>query len=453
MEEKKKKVGLITLSLERERTDCARSFGEKGARQLKSAGFEVFIPDDLLFDTEGCIKAAHDFQAQGAQCILIQLGTWVSTPTVVDTLRAIDLPFGIWAEDNPASFSLTAGGIVHGSLDEMGLKHRFFYGSPLSESLIEEIGAFISASAAVRELSGQRLCVVGGRVMGMYTTMADIIQLKEVFGVELEHMDAVRLYLEGENAPDEEVDKVASWIRETFGSVSVPDAVLRKSIRLYLALKGALQEESYTLVAVKCQDEMINNYASSCLAISLLNDEGLTVSCESDIYAAVTMHILRTLSDGVSLFGDVNHLDTEKALLRVVNCGSMPTLMAARRKDVDIGLQYEYMGKAQGATTVMSVKESPVTVARLSRVKGRFVLLAAEGATQAVDKKRFKESRENWPHAFIELRGDMEKLIQNLRSNHIHLCFGNHLKELEEFCKIMDIELIDLRVSHGGVHE
>ena len=75
MEEKKKKVGLITLSLERERTDCARSFGEKGARQLKSAGFEVFVPDDLIFDTEGCIKAAHDFQAQGAQCILIQLGT------------------------------------------------------------------------------------------------------------------------------------------------------------------------------------------------------------------------------------------------------------------------------------------------------------------------------------------------------------------------------------------
>jgi L-fucose isomerase-like protein len=72
------------------------------------------------------------------------------------------------------------------------------------------------------------------------------------------------------------------------------------------------------------------------------------------------------------------------------------------------------------------------------------VLLAAEGHTQAVDKKRFKESRESWPHAFIELRGDMEKLIQNLRSNHIHLCFGNHMKELEEFCTMKDIELIQL---------
>ena len=72
------------------------------------------------------------------------------------------------------------------------------------------------------------------------------------------------------------------------------------------------------------------------------------------------------------------------------------------------------------------------------------LLLAAGGSTQAFDKKRFKESRENWPHALIELRGDMDKLIQNLRSNHVHVCFGNHLQELEEFCKIMDIEFIDL---------
>lgn len=442
MSESEKKVGLITLSLERERTDLARNFGREGAKQLRTAGFEVFEKEDLVFDTEGCINAAHALSAQGAHCIIIQLGTWVSTPVVVDTVRSIDLPFGIWAEDNPASFSLTAGGIVHGSLDEMGLKHRFFYGSPRSQALMEEISSFINASAAVRDLKGERLCVVGGRVMGMYTTMADMIQVKRVFGVEVEHVDAVRLYLEGESAPHQEVLKIRDWIIETFGRVNVPEKILDKSIRLYIALKGVLQKEAYTLVAVKCQDEMINNYASSCLAISLLNDEGFTVSCESDIYAAITMQVLRSLSGGISLFGDVNHLDLDKNVLRVVNCGSMPTLMASNRKEVDLGLQYEYMGKAQGATTVLSVKESPVTVARLSRVKGRFVLLAGEGSTQAVDKSRFKESRESWPHAFINLKGDTQRFIQNLRSNHLHLCFGNHLKDLQEFCTMKDIELI-----------
>ena len=41
------------------------------------------------------------------------------------------------------------------------------------------------------------------------------------------------------------------------------------------------------------------------------------------------MRILRTISGGVALFGDVNHLDHERGELRIVNCGSMPTLLAA----------------------------------------------------------------------------------------------------------------------------
>lgn len=446
MRGRKKKVGVITLSLERERTDLAEKFGRSAIQALKSAGFEVMGDGDLVFNTVGCIEKAHEFRKMEADCILILLGTWVFTPTVVDTLRAVDLPFGIWAEDNPASFSLTAGGIVHGSLDELGLRHRFFYGSPGSQEVIEEISSYIRAAAAENDLRGKRLCVIGGRVMGMYTTMGDLVQLKDTFGVEVEHIDAVRLYLEAERIPVEEVDKTWQWVSSTFGSVdkNLDKGVLQRSIRLYLALKKVLDEEQYSIVAVKCQDEMINRYASSCLAVSLLNDNGLTVSCESDINAAITMSVLSSVSGGVSLFGDINHVDLDRRILRVVNCGSMPTTMARNRKDVDIGLQYEYMGKARGATTVFGVREAPVTLARLSRIKGRFVMLAIEGKTLEAQKSRFEEARGQWPHAFIQLGCDCKKLVQNLRSNHIHACFGHHLRELEEFCRLKDIEFISV---------
>jgi L-fucose isomerase-like protein len=155
------------------------------------------------------------------------------------------------------------------------------------------------------------------------------------------------------------------------------------------------------------------------------------------------MRMLSLLSGGIALFGDVNHLDVEKGILRIVNCGSMPTLLARAPKEVDVGLQYEYMGKARGATTVLVVRESPVTLARLSRVKGEFVMLAASGKTREVDRGRLKESREHWPHAFVELDCDAKTLLQNIRSNHMHLCLGNHLKDVEEFCRIEGIQCIE----------
>lgn len=442
---RKRKVGIIALSLPREKTDLALKFSNNASRSLESAGFDVIRRDNLFFETDDCIGAAKEYiDDMEVDCIIILLGTWVFAPTVVDIIREVNIPFAVWAEDNPASFSLTAGGAIHGSLDEMGLKHRFFYGSPDSEGLMKDICGFIRASAAAKDLKGERLCVVGGRVMGMYTTEADIIQIKDVFGVEVEYIDSLRLYLEAENATNTRVSEIQKTLEETYGKINVPSRILEKSLRLYIALKDTLEKENYRLVTVKCQDEMIDKYASSCLAISLLNDAGFTVSCESDINATITMKVLRSVSGEISLFGDINHLDLEKKILRIVNCGSMPSLMADNRKDVDFGLQYEYMGNSQGVTTIFCVRESPVTIARLSRVMGKFVMLATEGITQKVGKARFKEARERWPHAFVQLNCNIQKLVENTRSNHMHLCFGTHLGSLKEFCRLKDIEYIDL---------
>lgn len=444
---RRKRVGLITLSLERERTDLAQAFGRSAVQALEAAGLEVRGGGELVFATGACIAAARRLQEQEVDCVLLLLGTWVFAPTVVDTLRAVDLPFGIWAEDNPGSFSLTAGGVVHGSLDELGLKHRFFYGSPRSQRLLEEISAFVAGAAGVRALAGRRLAVLGGRVMGMYTTMADIVQVKSLFGVEIEHIDTVRVHLAAEGLPAGAVAGVRKSLDASFGRVHTPEPVLEKSIRLYLALKAVLEQEGYGIVAVKCQEEMINSYACFCLAASLLNNEGFTVSCEADINAALTMSLLRTLSGGIALFGDVNHLDHERGELRIVNCGSMPTLMAGSQKEVSLESQYEYMGRAGGATTVFSVRKSPVTLARLFRLSGRYAMVAAEGSTEEFPRERFQEARECWPHALVRLDCDTHALLQNIRSNHMHLCFGRHLSALQEFCALKGLECIALKAG------
>ncbi len=445
MENKAPEIGLIPLSLPRERTDLAQGFAVAAAETLRGRGFAVDTTGELVLDTERCLTAACGFRDGGADCILILLGTWVFSPTVVDTVRAVDLPFGIWAVDDPASFSLTAGGIVHGSLEELGLKHRFFYGSPRSERLLDELAAFARAAACRRRLSGRRLCVIGGRVPGMYTTMADLIQVKNLFGVEIEHVDSMRVYLEARSASEDQVAALKAQLAAELGRIETAPEALDRSIRLYLATRSILQQEGCSMTAVKCQEEMSDGYASFCLAASLLNDAGLSFSCEADINAALTMEILRGVSGQPVLFGDVNHLDLERNLLRIVNCGSMPTGMAESRRRVVLKDQYEYLSKAGGATTVFSVKESPVTVARLFRIRGRYAMTAWEGQTRALPRERFQETRESWPQALVELDPAAGNVVQNLRSNHLHLCFGRHLDSLRELCALLDIELREPR--------
>jgi L-fucose isomerase-like protein len=96
---------------------------------------------------------------------------------------------------------------------------------------------------------------------------------------------------------------------------------------------------------------------------------------------------------------------------------------------------------------VFSVRSSPVTIARLFRLSGRYAMVAAEGSTVEFPRERFKEAREYWPHALVKLDCDSHDLVQNIRSNHMHLCFGKHLEALKDFCRLKGLEFIGLTRS------
>jgi L-fucose isomerase len=438
-------VGVMTLSLPRERTDLAQRFQESAIKELRGVGLDIVCHGQLVMTTDAAVEAARELASRHVDCIVYLLGTWVFAPAVVSAMQAVAVPSGIWADGDPGSFSLTAGGIVHGSLDELGIAHRFFYGPPQHSGTVERIAAFARAARVVSRLRGSRMGLIGGRVMGMYTTEVDTAQIKSVFGVELEHVDSLRHYLEAQRADASAVANTRDFLGKGFGEIAVDGEPLERSIRLYHGLRAILDEDGYDFAAVKCQGAMIDSYACSCLATSLLNDEGTVVACESDVNAALTMQMLKLVSGkGPVLFGDINHLDLERGLLRIVNCGSMPSLLATTRKEVDLAPQYDYMGKAGGATVVLCCKPGPVTIARLSRIEGQYVMLIAEGEAVEQPKSRFKEAREHWPHMFVSLPGDAEAFVQNVRSNHLHACYGHYAQELMEVCELFNVAPLEI---------
>ncbi|KXA91342.1 hypothetical protein AKJ63_01575, partial [candidate division MSBL1 archaeon SCGC-AAA259D18] len=329
-----------------------------------------------------------------------------------------------------------------GALDEMGIRHKFVYGSPEDMETIDEIVDHAKAAMAVKGLSESYLGKFGGRTGGMYTATADMTQVRDLFGVEYNHVDQYRLILEAQNLSDEVVGKALDEVRSDFGQIDISEDVLERSVRLYLALGRIASEDGYDFTCVKCMPEVSDNYCSCCLAVSLANDDGIVTSCECDINAAITMQILKLLAEGPVLFGDVNHLDKEEGILRLVNCGSMATGLAKSREDVDLSMQYEYLSEAGGATTTFCCKPGKVTLARLARIEGKYVMQIATGEAIEYPKEKFKEARGRWPHAFIKLDGDWSKFSQNCRSNHQHMVYGDVKGELLELCEILEIEPI-----------
>lgn len=435
-------IGIMTLSLARERKDLALKFHQVAVEKLKRRkDIEIIENKQLCLDTPSTLSTVKDLENKAPDCILMIVGTWIYAPMVVTAAQNMKVPFALWGIASEEAFSLVGAAIAHGSLDEVGIPHKYLYGSPDDKNTIREIASFARAAKVVNQLQNSVLGVFGGRSAGMYTAMVDQSQVKRLFGVEIEHRDQYQIILETKKVPQLEVDKVYNWIKVTYGNIKANQEIIEKSIRVYLSLKRIKEREKFDFLTIKCQPELIDNYASACLANSLLIDEGIISSCECDINAALTMQILHLLSNSAVMFADLNAIYKTDNSIRLVNCGSAPTTLAKDRKSVDLFPQYSYMGKKGGVTTTFWTKDGQVTLARLFRIKGNYTLQIAAGQSTEQPRDRLAEARERWPQAYIKLNtDDIERFIQTCRSNHMHMVYGNYVQELKEVVQILGLE-------------
>jgi L-fucose isomerase len=445
---KEPRVGLITVSLAGERLDLAERFSSAARANLAKRRLEV-LGGGLKLTGREVSEAARNARDDGADCIVYLVGTWISAPDVVTAMREVPLPTVIWGVPEPASFSSVGGNVLHGALDEIGMKHKLVYGEPDDEETLSDIAAFARAAKTARTLDGSRFGLIGGRSIGMYPSTVDPMQVKRVFGIEIEHVDQLALIEAARALTDEEVQPFYEQMSETFGKISVPEETMLRSIKVYFALKSMVEEREFAFVGVKCLEEVINSYVSCCLAIALANDDEIITACQSDINAAIAMKVMHSLTGQPAIFADVNMVDKRAGMARLINCGTMPTTLARRRKDVDWGYQYEYMGKARGACPTFCCKPGRVTFGAFSRIKGEYVMQIAGGEAYEQPKEVFAEVRDIWPHAFIRLDCDPSAFYQNLRSNHMVVGYGDIRQELVDLCGLLDVRPIALGPAKG----
>ena len=445
------KIGLVTVSLPPELStvppeavQIADELGKRAEESFSKAGLEVIRIKEQAQDEKASVSATKKLVEAGVDCIIYMVGSWIYVPIVVTPTRDLKTPFILWAVPDMTLGSLVPSCITHGSLEEMGIGHKFVYGWPEDNALVEDIVKFSSAAMVVNRMDGMRYGLFGVRCMYMYTGMPDLIQVKRIFGVETVHIDEFMLVKRAEEIEKKKVVEFLNGFKKEYGKIEPSEDVMEKSVRLYFALKEMVKENDLDFVGLKCMPEVQGTYCSHCLSVALNNSEGLVSSCEADTNGALTMEILHLLSGNAAGFGDVFKIDRKEGKVRLVNCGSVAVEFATSKKDVDWGLQYDFIapGPGRGATPAFVCKPGRITLARLARIKGEYVMEIATGEAYSEPKEKMKEARSIWPHIFFKLDGDPEKFLQNCRSNHQHWTYGDYKEELVEVCNLLGIDPI-----------
>jgi len=436
------KIGLICVSLAGERTDLAEQFLTKARDNLQKSEICILNSQSgVVLDARQVMTEAEEALQKGADCIVYIIGTWVLAKYVVDPILRLGIPTAIWGVPEGASFSSVGANVVHGTLDDMNIAHRLFYGDPNDNETICEIVAYCKATMIRSSLTYATMGLIGGRSISAYPTVADPNQIKKTFGLEIEHIDQSLLLEYACTVPDYDVQDIIRELPKRYGKITADPKFVERSVRVYLALRKIVRENSLDLIAVKCLDEFINLYTSCCLAVSMLNDEGIPTVCQSDINAAISFYILSLLSEDPPYFGDIGYVDKKNAVVHLINCGSLPARLASSGDDVELNNQYEYMGKGRGVCTFFCCKPGPVTFGTLGRINGEYVMHIATGNAFSEPIEKLIPVR-TWAQGFVKLDGNPAEFFYNLRSNHSVAGYGIFDAELNELCRLLNIRTV-----------
>ena len=140
--------------------------------------------------------------------------------------------------------------------------------------------------------------------------------LLQRYGIETIDIDLQRL-IEGIKAISQtEAEKVAQNIVNRAKAVREPSNTdMVEAAKAYLAIKQICQEEHLNALTIRCFDIIKACGTTSCLALALLNDEGIVAGCEGDMQSLMSMYLAKRLCGEAAFMANPSQLTDDSAML------------------------------------------------------------------------------------------------------------------------------------------
>lgn len=426
---------------------------EQSKNALIKAGLKLVTHELVIASKEEAVaamrKMKHDDQVDA---VILFSGTWVWAAHLVGPIReyaATGKGVVLWTHPGSQGWRPVGGLVMHGGLMEIGVPHRFVYGAADEPGSVAQIVSYARAAHLKNWLNLSTFGTFGGRGMGQTCGVADPSQWMRMFGVDIDSRDTTELIRAAEAITPAEINALKPRMEKLFGKAPESTVVNERSIRLYLALKKVVQRNKFDFYTIQSFPGLGDEYSATCFAQSMMLEDGYGTSTLGDFNTGLTVLLLTKLSKERVYYGDLQHLDTKTNEIKIIGDGACPPSLAGKLGPAGFaehGIPTE--GEAGGLSVKLVCKVGEGVLARLGRVNGEFQMVITRGTVFEPPAEKLSARLHEcgipfWPHGFVTVDCDLQKLIQNWTNEYACLGYGNDLyPALVDFCELTGIKAI-----------
>ena len=448
----KVKIGLVPL-----RRDCTPrpgmfnwEFAEERGRRMVDYIEKNFATENIEFvDLKGVIdvevlwslddvqKVADHFRANGVDAIFLINANFGNEEAAGALGKLYGKPVLLWGPQDDTFYE--DGGRMTDSqcgifamsrmLTRMNVPFTYVENCPVDDPMLKrDFDRFARVACAVKNFIGMRIGQVGLRPKPFNSVIFNEGELMEEFDIHVTPINLAVIKDKFDKILNERQDELkagAEKIREIYLCDADTEANIEKMWAFVILYKELFEEYKLDAISAECWTAMqLLVGAMPCTVYGILADMGYIISCESDMHAAMTQVLLKSLSFGKSVpfLGEftVRH-PSDRNIELLWHCGPFAPSLARKGCTVE----------SKNMRTWMQVKEGHYTVARIDQDHGKYSIITGEC------------DGDNGPYTFCtylwakfpNLPKWERKLVEGPYIHHVSEIEGGFNEEIKEFCK------------------
>ncbi len=363
-------VGAVSSPLE-VGAERAPTLARELAKTLINIGCEV-VELGTINSPDTATSAGRKLAESHVDAVAISAVCWFEDYLILDLLEECNIPILLWAIPGMETGALCGTQQLTAYLKQLDVPFTCVFGEIGDSESLSRASSFLRGAALKSKLRRSLIGIAGHHVNGMTHTAPNEITLKKVVGPRVVRMDLPALLERAKAMSEKDAMELWAKLRGKAGSCEVDDAEGIDSMRVYAALREAVDKDGLDAITVGCYPHLMGRV---CLAASLLADDGIPMACEGDVHGAVGQYILQLLTGQPTHNTDwLDPVDDESVIF--THCGSGSFSLAEDKQNITLG-SVRLMG--QGVCALFTARPGPVTLVSINTHQRGYQCALLEG--------------------------------------------------------------------------
>lgn len=433
-------IGVPTFDLEKAQNEFEKSIGV-----ISKLTDDIIYPEEMLLSIDKLVSYLDSIEPS---LIILQNITFANSAYASEVLKRFSCPILLWTlrEDitvggrlklNSLTGAYSAGNALASFRNG---NFEYIFGSPEEETVIDKLNSTIRAAKLKEDLRNLKVASIGHTPQGFGFGRASDVDMLNVFGVNLDSIEARELINKAKSFSDEEcVEYLEETKKVTVGLNNIPEENILNFAKLYKSYKDYVESNNIGALSSRCWPDFFTEFGTPvCSVLAMLNDLGVASSCEADTFGALSMYMGMNLTKKAVFFGDPVSLDEDENTITFWHCGTAACSLANKSTGATIGV---HPNRKIGP--VMDFGCEPCEKVTLFRVgkkaDGSFRFFLSKG--EALDKPKQFSGTSIVVQTENNSKDIVYKSVKDGWEPHFVVIYGDVIEELSILANMLNIEV------------